>query len=48
MGATVAITGGYFLLAAVRRIYSASRRKSTDALCHAAMSLATGLMVLVR
>jgi hypothetical protein len=47
MGATAAITGGCFLLAAVPWIYYVGRRKSTDALCHAAMSLATGLMVLV-
>ncbi len=43
-----AVTGVYFLLAAVPWIYSGGRRKSADALCHAAMSIATGLMVLVR
>lgn len=48
MGATAVILAAYFLLAAVSWIYSAGRRKNADALCHAAMSLATGFMVLVR
>jgi cbb3-type cytochrome oxidase subunit 3 len=48
MGAAAALLETYFLLAAVPWMYSAGRRKSADALCHAAMSLATGLMVLVR
>ena len=48
MGALAAVVGMYFLLAAVPWIYSGVRRMSADALCHAAMSIATGLMVLVR
>jgi hypothetical protein len=48
MGVPAAVVGAYFLLAAVPWIYSAGRRKSADALCHAPMSLATGMMVLVR
>ena len=48
MGGVAAIIAAYFLLAAVPWSYSAVRRKSADALCHAAMSFATGVMVLVR
>ena len=48
MGAAAALLGAYFLLAAVPWIYSAGRRRSADAACHAMMSLATGLMVLLR
>ena len=47
-GAAAALLATYFLLAAVPWIYYAGRRRSADALCHAAMSLATGLMVLMR
>lgn len=48
MGGAAAILGAYFLLAAVPWIYSAGRRRNADALCAAAMSAATGLMVLGR
>jgi hypothetical protein len=48
VGAAAAVVAAYFLLAAVPWIHSAGRRRSADALCHAAMSLATGLMVLLR
>jgi hypothetical protein len=42
-GALAAVTGVYFLIAAVPWIYSGGRRKSADALCHAAMSIAAGV-----
>ncbi len=48
MGAAAALVGAYFLLAAVPWMYSAGRRKNADAACHAAMSIAAGLMVLMR
>jgi hypothetical protein len=48
MGVTAALLAAYFLLAAAPWIYSEGRRRSADALAHAAMSLAMGLMVLVR
>ena len=48
MGAIAVLLATYFLLAAVPWIYSAGRRRSADALCHAAMSLATGFMMLAR
>jgi len=48
MGAPAALLGSYFLVAAVPWIYSVGRRRSADAACQAAMSLATGLMVLLR
>ncbi len=48
VGTVAALLGAYFLLAAVPWIHSAGRRKSADALCHAAMSLAIGFMVLMR
>ena len=47
-GVSAALLGTYFLLAAAPWIYSAGRRRSGDALSHAAMSLAMGFMVLVR
>jgi hypothetical protein len=48
MGTAAVFLAAYFLLAAVPWLYSAGRRRSPDALCHAAMSLATGLMVMLR
>jgi di/tricarboxylate transporter len=48
VGATAVLLATYFLVAAVPWIYSAGRRRSADALCHAAMSLAMGFMVLMR
>jgi hypothetical protein len=48
MGSVARIIAAYFLLAAVPWMYSAGRRKNADALCHGAMSPATGLMVLTR
>jgi hypothetical protein len=48
MGVAAILLATYFLLAAVPWIYSAGRRRNTEALCHAAMSFAMGLMVLVR
>jgi hypothetical protein len=47
MGAVAVLLATYFLLAAAPWIYSAGRRKNADALCQAAMSLATGFMVLM-
>ena len=48
MGAAAVLLGSYFMLAAIPWIYSAGGARSADAACQAAMSLATGLMVLVR
>ena len=48
MGAAAVLLGSYFMLAAIPWIYSAGRAGSADAACQAAMSLATGLMVLLR
>jgi hypothetical protein len=48
MGAAAVLLGSYFMLAAIPWIYSAGRARSADAACQAAMSLATGLMVLAR
>jgi Domain of unknown function (DUF5134) len=48
MGAAAILLATYFLLAAVPWIYSAGRRRNAEALCHAAMSLAMGIMVLMR
>ena len=47
MGLAAALLVTYFQLASAVWLWVAGRRRSADALCHAAMSAATGFMVLL-